>query len=114
MSREARYSARAAALTEYQAALDIGQRFAEADPGDAQWQRGLLLTYEKIGLVASQRKDFPDALSAFEEAEKIALRLKEINPAAASSAQDLDRVRAQVEEIHRRIAESTPVDNHKK
>ena len=104
----------AAALTEYQAALDIGQRFAEADPGDAQWQRGLLLTYEKIGLVASQRKDFPDALSAFEEAEKIALRLKEINPAAASSAQDLDRVRAQVEETHRRIAESTPVDNHKK
>ena len=104
----------AAALTEYQAALDIGQRFAEADPGDAQWQRGLLLTYEKIGLVASQRKDFPDALSAFEEAEKIALRLKEINPAAASSAQDLDRVRAQVEEIHRRIAESTPVDNHNK
>jgi tetratricopeptide (TPR) repeat protein len=104
----------AAALAEYRAGLDIIQPLAEKDPGNTQWQHDVLAAYTKIGLAASSRNDFSAALDAFEEAEKIALHVKEISPTAATSTTDLAWVQKRLEETRRKIAGSAAAGNRKR
>jgi hypothetical protein len=46
----------AAALTSYRASLAIRGRLAQADPGNAGWQRDLSVSQEKIGATCSRRR----------------------------------------------------------
>ncbi len=39
----------AAALTNYQASLAIRERLAQADPGNAGWQRDLAVSFGRVG-----------------------------------------------------------------
>jgi tetratricopeptide (TPR) repeat protein len=99
-----------ASLAEYGAALDIVQTLIEKDSESALWHRDLLLVLERFGLVGLQRNDFQAALKAFEKAEKIAVRVKDLNPTAATSVEDLAWVEAQLEETRRKVTEAGPAD----
>jgi tetratricopeptide (TPR) repeat protein len=103
-----------AALAEHRVAVDIFRRLAEKDPGNAQWQRDLLLSYEKMGLVNFRMNDFATALGAFENSEKVALHVKEINPTAKLSASDLARIEARLEETRRKLAGPSAAGNRRR
>ena len=44
-----------AALESYRASMDIAERLAEADPGNAGWQRDLSVSHDNIGDVLRAR-----------------------------------------------------------
>src|SRR5205823_4219070 len=58
----------AGALKSFQAALDIAQKLAAADPSNAQWQRDLSISYNKIGGVQTAQGDLAGALKSFQAA----------------------------------------------
>jgi eukaryotic-like serine/threonine-protein kinase len=53
-----------AALTSYQVLLAIAERLAEADPGNAWWQRDLALSYGRVAIVEAQQGARENALGA--------------------------------------------------
>ena len=53
------------ALAAFRASLDIRQRLAAADPGNATWQRDLSISHGNIGIVLSERGNLSAALEAF-------------------------------------------------
>ena len=55
-----------AALAAYQASLAIFERLAKADPGNAEWQRELSVTQDRIGDVLIAQGNLPGALAAYE------------------------------------------------
>lgn len=59
----------------FQQALVIDQRLAEADPKNAQAQRNLSLSQERLGDITSQLNDFKAALKYFQQALAIRQRL---------------------------------------
>ena len=44
-----------AALTSYQTSLGIRERLAQADPGNAGWQRDLALSFGRVALIDAQQ-----------------------------------------------------------
>jgi tetratricopeptide (TPR) repeat protein len=72
-----------AALTEYRAELDITQRLAEKDPGNAQWQQDLSVSHEKVGNVLLDQGDRAGALTEYRAELDITQRLAEKDPANA-------------------------------
>ncbi|MEL6907405.1 MAG: toll/interleukin-1 receptor domain-containing protein, partial [Planctomycetota bacterium] len=67
----------------YERALDLRSRLAEADPGNAGWQRDLSVSFDKVGdvLVAQGRLD--DALGNFQKSLDLRSRLAEADPGNA-------------------------------
>jgi lipoprotein NlpI len=61
----------AAALTSYQAMLAIMDRLAKSDPGNAQWQRGLSISNDKVGQALFDLGRTMEALSNFNAAIQI-------------------------------------------
>ena len=55
-----------AALTSYQASLAIRERLAQADPGNAGWQRDLSVSHDKIGDVQQAQGDLSAALTSYQ------------------------------------------------
>jgi hypothetical protein len=64
------------------------------------------VSYSGVGLLASQQNDLATALDAFEEAENLALQVKEADPAAANAVHDLAWVEARLGEVRHKIAEA--------
>ena len=65
----------AAALTSYQASHDIFERLAQADPGNAGWQRDLALSYGRVALVEMRLGVRENALKAFQQGRDIIAQL---------------------------------------
>ena len=63
---------RAGALAAYEESLAIRRKLAEADPGNAEAQRDLSVSLDKIGDVKLQAGDRAGALAAYEESLAIA------------------------------------------
>ena len=53
------------ALKSFQASLAIGDRLANADQGNAGWQRDLSVSYNKVGDVLVAQGNLPEALKSF-------------------------------------------------
>ena len=70
----------AAALTSYQASLEIFERLAKADPGNAGWQRDLSVSHDKIGDVQRAQGDLAAALTSYQASLAIRDRLAESGP----------------------------------
>src|SRR5262249_19173474 len=77
------------ARREYQLAFDLSKRLAEADPKDAQAQRDLALSFNRIGNVLLQQGEVQQALGQYREGHKIARRLAEADPKDARAQRDL-------------------------
>ena len=75
----------AAALTSYRVSHEIRERLAKADPGNADWQRDLAVSFERIGDVQSRREETAPAIAAFERALRIYQEMQARNPADIQS-----------------------------
>lgn len=72
-----------AALTSYQAALEIVERLAAADPDHAAWQRDRALSYIRIGDVQEEQNDRLGALQSYRAALAIRQQLLTTEPGNA-------------------------------
>ena len=79
----------AAALTSYQASHAIFGHLAQADPGNAGWQRDLSSSHIKIGEVQQAQGDLPAALTSYQASHDICDRLAKADPSNAGSQHDL-------------------------
>jgi tetratricopeptide (TPR) repeat protein len=71
----------AGAQAAFQRALEICQPFAAADPSNAQWQRDLSISHEKVGDILQAQGDLGGALAAFNESLRLIKPLTEADPA---------------------------------
>ena len=65
----------AGALQAFTEGKDIRDRLAAADPGNAQWQRDLSVSWERLASVREQLQDRPAAAAAWREALAVSARL---------------------------------------
>ena len=78
-----------AALQSFQTALAIRSRLATADPSNAQWQRDLSVSHNKIGDLLVELGNFQVALVAFKTSLAIAERLASTDPSNVEWQSDL-------------------------
>ena len=78
-----------AALSNFLASLAIAERLAAADPGNADWQRDLSVSHNRIGDVQSAQGDLGAALSSFLASLAIRERLAAADPGNAGWQRDL-------------------------
>ncbi|HRD65404.1 MAG TPA: ATP-binding protein, partial [Candidatus Competibacter sp.] len=93
-----------AALKTYRDGLAIRERLAQADPGNAGWQRDLSVSYSKIGTIFRKTGDRTNALKALEEGQTIMVRLTQASPDNAGWKQDLIWFDKEIAELRRPIA----------
>ena len=92
MTRSATCSSRRAprgGARQLPAALAIGERLADADPGNAGWQRDLSVSHDKIGDVLMAQGNLAAALTAIKAALAIGERLAKADPGNAGWQRDL-------------------------
>ncbi|HRD65405.1 MAG TPA: tetratricopeptide repeat protein, partial [Candidatus Competibacter sp.] len=77
------------ALKAYRDSLAIADRLAQADPGNAGWQRDLSVSYDRIGDVLVAQGSLPEALKAYRDSLAIADRLAQADPGNAGWQHDL-------------------------
>jgi tetratricopeptide (TPR) repeat protein len=77
------------ALTAYRAGLAVRERLAAADPRNAEWQRDLSVSQNRVGNVLSAQGRLDDALSAYHACLAIAERLVASDPSNAEWQRDL-------------------------
>ena len=86
----------AAALTSYQAALAIHVRLAQADPGNAECQRDLAVSYGKVATIDAELGARDQALDQFRRGREIVARLARQSPDNATLPKDLAWFEAQI------------------
>jgi hypothetical protein len=77
------------ALSQHRTAFIIRDRLTKANPGNAQWQRDLALSYGEVALMDKRMGERDRALGAFQQGRTILARLKERSPSDASLHEDL-------------------------
>ena len=78
------------ALKSYRDGLAIADRLAQADPGNAGWQRDLSVSYAKIGVVFQRTGNNTEALNALREGHAIIERMTRLSPDNVQWKQDLN------------------------
>jgi tetratricopeptide (TPR) repeat protein len=78
------------ALKSYRDGLAIIDRLAKADPGNAEWQRDLSVSFAKLAVVFRKAGNNTDALNALKEGRAIAERIARLSPDNAQWKKDLD------------------------
>ncbi|MGE3293967.1 MAG: TIR domain-containing protein [Geminicoccaceae bacterium] len=73
----------------YLQGMNVFLALTSRDPGNAQWQRDLSVSWNKLGDVRSAQGDLPGALAAFTEGKNIADRLAAADPGNAQWQRDL-------------------------
>ena len=77
------------ARSAYEEGTRIAERLAKADPGNAEWQRDLSVSYNKVGDVLKDQGNLPEALNAYRDSLAIAERLAKADPGNAGWQRDL-------------------------
>jgi hypothetical protein len=80
---------RAGALAAQQECVDIVRKLAAQDPGNAQAQRDVAVTLDKLGDVKLQAGDRAGALAAYQECVDIVRKLAAQDPGNAQAQTDL-------------------------
>ena len=78
-----------AALATYHEAETIVDRLAKSDPGNAEWQHDLSVSYEKVGDVQVAQGNLPAALTSYQASLAITDRLAKSDPGNAGWQRDL-------------------------
>ena len=78
-----------AAKSDYRTAGQIAEAATKADPENAEWQRDLSVSYDKVGNVLVAQGQLPDALKAYRDSLAIAERLAKADPGNAGRQRDL-------------------------
>jgi tetratricopeptide (TPR) repeat protein len=77
------------ALKSYRADLAIAERLSSSDSGNAEWQRDLSVSYNKIGDVLVSQGDLPEALKSYRASLAIRERLSSSDSGNAEWQRDL-------------------------
>ena len=77
------------ARADYREAMAIAERLAQADPGNAGWQRDLSVSHNKIGDVQVAQGTLPAALTSYRASLEIRERLAQADPGNAGWQRDL-------------------------
>jgi tetratricopeptide (TPR) repeat protein len=77
------------ALKSYRDSLAIADRLAQADPGDAGWQRDLAVAYNRVGDVLVAQGNLPEARKSYRDSLAIVDRLAKVDPGNAGWQRDL-------------------------
>ena len=77
------------ARADYRDAAAIADRLAQADPGNAGWQRDLSVSYDRVGDVLVAQGNLPEALKSYRDDLAIADRLAKLDPGNAGWQRDL-------------------------
>ena len=72
-----------AALASYRKSLEIAQRLAQQDPGNAQWQRDLSFSHNNIGGIQEAKGEADAALASYQKSLEIRQRLAQQDPGNA-------------------------------
>jgi len=78
-----------AALATYQVAKALADRLAKADPGNAEGQRDLSVSYERIGDVLGAQGNLPEALKSYRDSLAVRDRLTKSDPTNTDWQRDL-------------------------
>jgi tetratricopeptide (TPR) repeat protein len=70
----------AQALTDLRQTIEIGERLAQQDPNNAEWQRDLSISQNKIGDILAAQGEGAAALTAYRASLAIAERLAQQDP----------------------------------
>ena len=77
------------ALQAYRDSLAMSERLAKAEPDNADWQRNLSVSYNKIGTVQQAQGDLTKAVQAYRDGLAIQERLAQADPGNAGWQRDL-------------------------
>jgi tetratricopeptide (TPR) repeat protein/pimeloyl-ACP methyl ester carboxylesterase len=77
------------ALKSYRDGLSIAERLAQADPGNAGWQRDLSVSFERVGDVLVAQGNLAEALKSFRGGLAIRERLAQADPGNAGWQRNL-------------------------
>jgi tetratricopeptide (TPR) repeat protein len=77
------------AFATYQGAQALAEQSAKSDPGDAEWQRVLSVSYAKVGDMRVAQGNLPAALSSFQAGLTISQRLATSDPGNTQLQRDL-------------------------
>jgi len=91
------------ALAEYRIEAQTAAKLIQEDPTNVRWQRILFYPTMRISEIVLQENDVSAAFDALEQAEKVAVHLKEINPTSSNSDNDLTWVSDQRDDIVGRL-----------
>jgi hypothetical protein len=94
-----------AALAHHRAALAIRERLVLVQPGNADWQRDLLLTHKGIGDVLAARRDCAAALVSYRAALPIAEALAQSAPRHGRPQLDLYFIHTAMASVEARLGE---------
>ena len=76
-------------MSDYQASLSIAQKLAEQDPNNAEWQRDLSVSHDRVGDVRVARGDRAGGLESYQASLSIREKLAEQDPNNAEWQRDL-------------------------
>jgi tetratricopeptide (TPR) repeat protein len=76
-------------LKSYRESLALREGLVKTDPGNAQWQRELALSYEEIGNVLVAQGSLPEALDSYRGSLAIVQRLAQAHPGNTGWQRDL-------------------------
>jgi Flp pilus assembly protein TadD len=65
----------ASALRSYRDSLTIADRLTKSDPGNAEWQRDLSVSYDRVGDMQTAQGDLASALKSYRDSLTIRDRL---------------------------------------
>ena len=99
------------ALKSYRDSLAIRDRLAQADPGNAGWQRDLSVSYNKIGDGQVAQGNLPDALKSYRDGLAIIDRLAQADPGNAGWQRDLSVSYAKIGVVFQRTGNKTEALN---
>jgi tetratricopeptide (TPR) repeat protein len=89
------------ALAAYDEARSAMERLAAPDAGNANWQRDLSVSYEKVGGVQEAQGNLAGALKSYSDSLAIADRLAKSDPGNAGWQRDLSVSYAKLAKAHR-------------
>ena len=84
------------ALKSYHDSLTIRQRLAQSDPGNADWQRAVAVSYSMLAIAYLRSNDVGNALTALREGQVIMEHLAHLSPDNAVWKNDLDWFNGQI------------------
>jgi tetratricopeptide (TPR) repeat protein len=90
------------ALKSFREVLAIRERLAQADKGNAGWQRDLSVSHDKIGRLLEKDGRLAEAMPHYEADLAIAERLAALDRANAGWQKDAEISRARMKRLRRR------------
>lgn len=87
------------ALKSFRDGLSIRDRLAQADPGNAGWQRDLSVSYAKLAVTFREGGEKTKALEALRQGRAIMVRMTALSPDNAIWKRGLARFDRQITEL---------------